>query len=257
MYDLLARIAPDGSDLIAHVLEECDDESDVLSQLAAIQFVHDHGMDDLQHFIRLLHQNIDNPLTGASIAQACVGMLVKAPDHDAYIETVATLVDHATGSSPDLLGALAPLAGVETFGRFLLASAPFQMWLFEIPHNADLRTFNVYMRTLLTKWADSPVELLLPERSLLAALTNPHPGLRTATFEHIAAMAPHARERILAIERLPQRICDGHMDSSADDVIARRKAMDALGIRVTVVRAPRDDTDANGAGDAGPDLMTI
>jgi hypothetical protein len=255
MYDLLARIAPDGQDLLAHVLEECYDSSDVLSQLAAIQFVYDHGMNDVDNFVELFNENIDNPLTIVSIAQTCAAMLVKVGNPERYLGVVEKMVDLAIGEVPDLLGALAPLAGVEAYGRFLLESPAFQIWLFDVPYKAELRTFNVYMRNLLVRWSASPGELLLSESALKGALTNPHPGLRTAVFEHIAIMAQYFRDKLIEMDRLPERVCDGHMDSSVEEVLARQKAMEALGIRIMVERVPGNSS--IGARDAGPDLMTI
>ena len=50
VYDLLVRIQPDGSDLLKHVFEECQGP-DVLTQLAAIQFVDDNNLNDIDTFI--------------------------------------------------------------------------------------------------------------------------------------------------------------------------------------------------------------
>jgi hypothetical protein len=256
VYDLLVRLAPDGAELLRHVIDECRDRSDPLTQLAAIQFVYEHDLQDVDTFVGLFRASLDDALTLVPIGQTVAAMCARAADPAAHLDVVAQLVELAVGAVPDLLGALPPLTAVEPFARLMLASEAFQLWLLSVPSRTDMRTVNIYLRNLLARWCASPRELLLPAKALAGAITNPHAGLRTAAFDHIAIMAQHFRDELLAIDRLPERVADGNLDSTVEEVLARRRAMEALGMRIIVAPA-NGPAGPGGAGDMGPALMTI
>jgi hypothetical protein len=253
VYDLLLRIAPDGADLLHHVIDECQDRSDPLTQLAAIQFVYDNKLKDLDTFVGLFRASLDDPLTLVPIGQTLAAMCAGAANPAEHLDVVAQLVELAVGDVPELLGSLPPLTSLEPFGRFMLSCESFQLWLFSVPSKAELRTVNIYLRNLLARWAEQPRELLLPARALIDSLTNPTPGLRIAAFRHIVIVGAQFRDQLLALPRLERIVRDPSMDQTAEEVVARRGAMVALGLVTAEPGRPARPQDFE---DAGPDLMT-
>ena len=254
VYDLLIKIQPDGQDLLNHVFEECRDDSDPLSQLAAIQFVYDHHLQDIDTFIDLFNQNIDNPLIIGCVSLTVASMILESPNPTAYSDTVAIILEKATTEDPDLLGTLPILAKNEAFAKMMLASKSFQMWMIDFPYKPELRTFNIYMRNLLTKYCDQPFDLLVDESAMISAMTHPSPGLRCAIFEHIAIMAEHFRQKLLDIPRMAERLFDASMDTTQDEAMSRRKAITALGLDRP---QPGGPAQRQRVEDIGPDLMVI
>lgn len=255
VYDLLIRIQPDGKELLQHVLDECQDDSDPLTQLAAIQFVYDHHMRDIDNFIDLFNKNLDNPLILGCVAQTVASMIMDSPDPTAYADTISIIIEKGATEDPDLLGTLPPLTRNETFAKMMLSSKSFKEWITEVPYKPELRTFNFYMRNLLTKYCDNPAELLVDDRAMVSAMTHPSPGLRCSIFEHIAVMTPYFKQKLLEIPRMAERLFDASMDTTQDEALARRKAIAALGL-------DKPQPDGNGPSkqrveDIGPDLMVI
>lgn len=255
VYDLLVRLRPDGSDLLNRVLEECQDDSDPLSQLAAIEFVYENKMSDVANFVDLFNRNICNPFTIANISLTVSAMIVGGPEPEQYSSTVRQIIDMAADSNPDLLGSLPTLARNEKFARMMLESQVFQLWLLDYPYKPDLRTFNLYMKNLLAGYSERPRELMLSADNIMAAMSHPLSGLRCAAFEHLRVMAEWMRDEILAIPRLTERLFDASMDGNQDEFLARRKAVVALGLHQPsadgsgIVRRHEDDV--------GPDVMVI
>jgi hypothetical protein len=254
VYDLLVRIRPDGDAFLQHVLEECQDDSDPLNQLAAIEFVYENKMNDLANFIDLFNRNLENSLTIVSIAQTVAEMILVSDDPVSYSGVVATILERSFASNSDLLGVLPRLTSNPTFARMILDSESFQTWISQVPASPELKTFNIYMRTLLARVSERPMKLLLDPVILAAALIHPAPGLRCAAFEHIAELSRTCRSQLLDIPRIRERLRDVSMDSTQDEMLARRKALSALGIDggAGIVGAGRQQVE-----DMGPDLMVI
>ena len=254
VYDLLVRIQPDGSDLLKHVFEECQGP-DVLTQLAAIQFVDDNNLNDIDTFIKLFNDNIDNELVLPSIAQTISSMICKQEDPMKYKDIIKVIIEKASTDMPDLLGSLPKLVNNDDFAQMMLNSDSFKLWLIDYPYKPEMRTFNIYMRNLLAPHTKDPSSLLLSETNLMNAIIHPNVGLRCAAFEHIAAMAPHFRVQLLGFKRFQERLFDISMDSTQDEMFARKKAINALGLD-----KPMQDKNSpfkQQVEDLGPDLLVI
>lgn len=254
IYDLLIRIAPDGNELLNHVFAECEDDSDPLSQLAAIQFVNEHNLQNIDHFINLFNKNLDDPLKLPSIATTLTQMIMKQPDPLQYSDIVEVLITKSLQDN-ELLGSLTPLTKNEVFAQMMLSLPEFQMFLMDVPHSFEFRAFTLYMRNLLVKYMDNPSQYLLGATSMVSAITNPTPALRVAAFDHITFFAPYCRAELLQVPRIRERLRDPSMDSSIEEAKSRNRAIDALGLYTV---DPMDPTKKiTPSEDMGPDLMVI
>ena len=256
VYDLILKMLPDGQELLNHVFEECQDGSDPLNQLVAIQFVNDNKLNDIETFLAIFKKNVDNPSVLPSIAQTIVPMILSQSDPTKYTEYVQIMVNKAISSIPDVLGALPPLAKYDPFAQLMLNNDEFKMWLIDFPYKPELRTFNIYMRNLLVNHAKDQSSLLLSESNLMSALTHPNVCLRCAAFDHIAMMAPFFKEQLLAMNRFKERLFDTSMDTTLDERRARDRATTALGLTIETPNGNIIPT-TEAHEDIGPDIMVI
>jgi hypothetical protein len=139
------------------------------------------------------------------------------------------------------------------FAKVMLDSQSFQTWVSAIPTNPELKTFNIYMRTLLARTSEQPMKLVIDLSVLGSAVIHPAPGLRCAAFEHIAELSRSCRSQLLDIPRIKERLSDASMDCTQEEMFARRKALNALGIDGGGgTRVNRQQVE-----DMGPDLLVI
>ncbi|OHT08008.1 hypothetical protein TRFO_23626 [Tritrichomonas foetus] len=256
IYDLIIKILPDGQDLLNHVFEECRDESDPLNQLVAIQFVNDNKLNDINTFLNIFKNNVDNPLTLPSISQTIVPMIMASPDPTQYQEYVEIMIQKAVSTIPDVLGALPPLTKNDFFAQMMLNNDEFKLWLIDLPYKPELRTFNIYMRNLLASHIKDPSAILLSDTNLINAMTHPSACLRCAAFDHIAMMAPYFKDQLLAINRFKERLFDVSMDTTLDERRSRDRATNALGLTAPAPNGNAVPT-TQAHEDIGPDIMVI
>ncbi|KAH0785874.1 hypothetical protein GPJ56_010274 [Histomonas meleagridis] len=257
VYDLLVKIKPDGADLLSHVFEECQNDSDPLLQLAAIQFVEDNNLDKVETFIDLFNKSADNPLTLPSIAQTVSSMILRSEDPLKYSETIETIIEKASTTIPDLLGSLPKLTSYDPFAQMMLNSDTFKLWIIDFPYNVELRTFNLHMRNLLTPHCKDPSSLFLSETNILNSMIHPSPALRCAVFEHISVMAPFFKQQMLSFNRFQERLFDPSMDSTKEEMFSRRKAIHSLGLDQKTDGSDAGPIQRQQVEDLGPDLMII
>ena len=256
VYDLLLKMLPDGQELLNNVFKECEDESDPLNQMVAIQFVNDNNLNNIDTFLSIFNKSVDNPSTLPSISQTIVPMILKSPNPEQYVSYVETIVQKAISTIPDCLGSLPALTKNDTFAQYMLNNDEFKLWLIDLPYKPELRTFNIYMRNLLVKHAKDPASLLLSDKDLINAMIHPSPGLRCAAFDHAAMMAPYFKDHILSIERFKERLFDPSMDTTIDEQRSRDRATNALGLtRPDSNGRPIPTTPIH--EDMGPDVMVI
>lgn len=256
VYDLIIKILPDGQDILNHVFEECQDSSDPINQLVAIQFVNDNKLNSIDTFLDIFHKNIDNAETLPSIAHTVVPMIMKSSNPERYTDVVECIIQKSFSLTDNLLGALPPLVKNDTFAKLMLDNDEFKLWIIDFPNKIELRTFNVYLRNLLASHTKDPGALLLTERQIIDSLKSPTPSLRCAVFDHIAVMAPHFKDQILAIPRIEERIFDVSMDTTMDERRARDRATNALGLTRPAADGSAIPT-SNYHEDIGPDVMVI
>ena len=230
VYDLCIELGDLGKDLLQHVFEECADNSDPLAQLAAIEFVHEHKLVSTELFVKLFKEHLQDPLLLPTIAETAVPMLLINPEENK--DLLNFCISHAVSDIPNLLGTLSDIARTDFGAQLLLNSKEFMEWAAEMQHKVELRTMNIYIRTLMIKHVQDPKPLILEPKDIIRSLANPSPGLRVACFEHVAAAAPFVRDEFLSYEGFINTMCDVTMDTTVDEERARLKAQDALGISI-------------------------
>ena len=253
VYDLCLCLGKDGEKLLQNVFDECSNDSDPLSQLAAIEFVHEHKMVSTELFIKLFKEHISDPLLLPTIAEATVPMLLTKPEENK--ELLEYVIKHATTDIPDLLGTLPDIARSEFGAGLLVSTKEFMEWAAETQqHSVELRTMNYYIRTLMIKRLKDPKPVILDPRDIIRSLANPSPGLRVACLEHVAAAAPFAMDSFLNYQGFVSTMCDVTMDTTIDEEKSRLKAQDALGISI---RAAGKNAPSELRKEAEPELMVI
>ncbi|KAK8866889.1 hypothetical protein M9Y10_009857 [Tritrichomonas musculus] len=256
VYDLIIKILPCGQELLNHVFEECQDSSDPINQLVAIQFVNDNKLNSIDTFIKIFRDNTNDPSTLPSIAQTIVPMIMKSPNPEKYTDIVETIIQKSFSLTNDLLGSLPPLVKNDTFAKMMLNNEDFKLWIIDFPHKIELRTFNLYMRNLLASHTENGAGLLLTDKQIIDSLNSPNPSLRCATFDHIAIMSKFFKDQILAIPRIQERIFDVSMDSTLDERRARDRATNALGLTRPAANGSTIPTSSYHE-EVGPDVMVI
>lgn len=256
VYDLIVKILPDGQDILNHVFEECEDSSDPINQLVAIQFVNENKLNSIDTFLNIFRNNLDNPETLPSIAHTIVPMIMKSSNPERYADVVETIIQKAFSLTDNLLGALPQLVKNDTFAQMMLNNDEFKLWLIDFPYKIELRTFNIYMRNLLATHTKDPGALLLSDNQIIESLKSPNPSLRCAAFDHIAVMASHFKDKILEIPRIGERLFDVSMDTTIDERRARDRATNALGLTRPAANGGTIPT-SNYNDEVGPDIMTI
>ena len=146
VYDLLLKMLPDGQELLNNVFKECEDESDPLNQMVAIQFVNDNNLNNIDTFLSIFNKSVDNPSTLPSISQTIVPMILNSPNPEQYLSYVETIVQKAISTIPDCLGSLPALTKNDTFAQYMLNNDEFKLWLIDLPYKPELRTFNIYFK---------------------------------------------------------------------------------------------------------------
>lgn len=234
IYDLCLALGEPAKHILDGVFQDCEDSSDPLTQLAAIEFVHEHKLQNLDTFIRLFNNTKDDPLLLPTIVTAIVPQILSSENPTEHLDILQWIVDHSTSDMPDLLGALPDIARSEYGPKLCFASESFKEWYTTVQHKPELRTMNYYIRTLLLKHCEQPELVILPPNELLNSLANPTPGLRVACLEHIAAAAPYCLETFLDYPEFINKMVDVSSDTTIDEERSRLKAQDALGISVKV-----------------------
>lgn len=235
VYDLLFELGKPGEKLLEKIYDECKNKEDPLSQLAAIEFIHEHKMYSPDLFISLFNEYSNDPILFPTIAATTIPMLLKEPEK--HVEMLKTVIDQAVDDH-NLLGVLPDIARTKFGAKLLIESPKFMEFIEQIQTNPDLRTMNFYIRTLMVPNLDDPKIIFLPLKEITRALNNPHIGLRVAVLEHIAATAKYCINEFLQDHNLMSALCDTSSDSTIDEEKSRLKAQDALGISIQVSGKP-------------------
>ena len=252
VYDICIELGDMGKDLLQNVFQECANNEDPLTQLAAIEFVHEHKLVSTDLFVKLFKEHLGDPLLLPTIAEAAIPMLlIKPEDHK---DLLIFCIEHAVSDIPDLLGTLPDIARTEYGTDLLINSKPFMEWISEMQHKVELRTMNIYIRTLMIKHLKDPKPVILEPRDIIRSLANPSPGLRVACFEHVAAAAPFVLDQFLSYENFVNTMCDVTMDTTVDEEKSRLKAQDALGISIKLATGGKETQLRK---EAEPELLVI
>ncbi|EAY08663.1 hypothetical protein TVAG_079210 [Trichomonas vaginalis G3] len=252
VYDLCYELGKPAEHLLNNIYDECRNTEDPLSQLSAIEFIHQHNMYQPEFFIQLFKDFMNDPLLIPTIATATVPMLLVEPEK--YEDFLKFIIDHATTDMKDLLGTLPDIARNKFGTKLLLDSQNFKEFISEMQHDVELRTMNFYIRTLMIRNLDDPKKVIVEPKLILRSLNNPAVGLRVACLEHVAAAAKYCLDNFLQEQGFVSAMCDVTMDTTIDEEKSRLKAQDALGISLKVAgsKAPTQLRK-----EAEPELMVI
>jgi len=227
IYEILYAIKPYGAELLSNIFAECKNSQDILGQLAAIEFIKDHGMHSVDLFSILFFDNLNNPILLPTIAEAIIPMIQFDMTHSSIIEQI---VEISLKDNRDLLGLIPDIARSEKTAPIIFKSKAFMDWLRTIPLSPEERTVNIYIRTLLIPFAQQPLDLFLGIKNLMNSMTNPAIGLRVSCLEHIAASTSFSLDLMLSDPLFIQKVCDSSSDTTIDEQKSREKAINRLGI---------------------------